>query len=58
MGRAQYGDAHIPVGEAHVPVIIVLGPTGAGKSYFINKATGNDDVVVGHSLMSGKSSTM
>ncbi|KAF5359745.1 hypothetical protein D9756_003445 [Leucocoprinus leucothites] len=36
----------------HPIIIIVMGPTGAGKSNFIKVATGNDDVQVGHSLRS------
>jgi putative ribosome biogenesis GTPase RsgA len=44
--------------EADVPVVIVLGATGVGKSYFINKATGDDNVRVGPSPDPGKSDTM
>jgi putative ribosome biogenesis GTPase RsgA len=31
-------------------LIAVLGVTGAGKTTFINKASGQDDLEVGHSL--------
>ncbi|KAG6335341.1 hypothetical protein ID866_3752 [Astraeus odoratus] len=33
-------------------IIAIMGPTGAGKSSFINKATGNADNGVGHELTS------
>jgi septin family protein len=35
-------------------VVAVMGVTGAGKSSFIRRVTGNDDVQVGHSLQSSK----
>lgn len=35
-----------------IPAIVVLGETGVGKSFFINKATRNDDVRIGHGLNS------
>lgn len=34
-------------------IIVVMGPTGVGKSRFIKEATG-DDVQVGDSLFSGR----
>jgi Fe-S cluster assembly ATPase SufC len=39
-------------------VIAVMGITGAGKSYFIQKMTGDQDVVVGDSQMSCKLTTL
>ena len=36
-------------------MVLILGETGAGKSYFIRKLTSNPDVKVGHSLESCKS---
>lgn len=33
-----------------IMVIAVMGVTGAGKSTFVRAASGNDEVVVGHSL--------
>ncbi|KAF7974363.1 hypothetical protein HWV62_12322 [Athelia sp. TMB] len=33
-------------------IIVVMGPTGAGKSSFISKATGSDDKTIGHGLES------
>lgn len=36
-------------------VIVVLGPTGVGKSHFIRAATGNSSIKVGAALESGKS---
>jgi hypothetical protein len=35
-------------------MVLVLGETGAGKSYFIRKLTSNSAVIVGHSLESCK----
>ena len=35
-------------------MVLILGETGAGKSYFIRKLTSNPDVKVGHSLESCK----
>jgi ABC-type uncharacterized transport system ATPase subunit len=35
-------------------VIVVLGATGAGKSTFIQAATGSESVIIGHGLKSGK----
>lgn len=35
-------------------VVAVMGPTGGGKSYFIQKATGSARVVVGHGLQPGQ----
>jgi hypothetical protein len=35
-------------------VIAVMGPTGAGKSTFIQKASGEEHIIVGHSLYSGE----
>jgi flagellar biosynthesis GTPase FlhF len=35
-------------------VIAVMGPTGAGKSTFIQKALGEEHIIVGHSLYSGE----
>jgi Fe-S cluster assembly ATPase SufC len=39
-------------------VIAVMGITGAGKSYFIRQITGNDEVTVGVSQVSCKSTTL
>ena len=36
-------------------VIAVMGIPGVGKSTFIKNITGNDNLVVGHSLFSGVS---
>jgi tetratricopeptide (TPR) repeat protein len=36
-------------------VIVVLGPTGVGKSHFIRAATGDSSIKVGATLQSGKS---
>lgn len=36
-------------------VIAVLGPTGAGKSYFVRAATGDNSVEAGDTLTSGQS---
>lgn len=35
-------------------VIVVMGATGVGKSYFIRAATGDDTIKVGSTLQSGK----
>lgn len=35
-------------------IVAVMGVTGVGKSTFIKTVTGNEDVVVGHSLASGR----
>jgi ABC-type thiamine transport system ATPase subunit len=35
-------------------VVAVMGATGAGKSTFIRRVTGNDTVVVGDGLKSGE----
>lgn len=35
-------------------VIAVMGATGAGKSYFVRTATGDQSIVVGGGLKSGK----
>lgn len=35
-------------------VVAVMGVTGAGKSSFIRRLTGNDEVVVGNGLQSGR----
>jgi ABC-type hemin transport system ATPase subunit len=35
-------------------VIAVMGPTGAGKSYFVQAATGDNSIEVGHTLQSGR----
>lgn len=35
-------------------VFAVMGTTGSGKSTFIQKATGNPDIVVGHNLKACK----
>ncbi|KDQ53006.1 hypothetical protein JAAARDRAFT_39718 [Jaapia argillacea MUCL 33604] len=37
---------------AHDTIIAVMGPTGSGKSSFINLAAGNDHVEIGHKLES------
>lgn len=42
------GDTALP----DVVVIAVMGMTGAGKSTFIQKASGLKDVVIGHGLAS------
>ncbi|KAJ9608276.1 hypothetical protein H2200_007264 [Cladophialophora chaetospira] len=42
-------DLPIPV---EASMVLILGETGAGKSYFIRKLTSNPDVKVGHSLES------
>ncbi len=42
----------ITMGNGDV-VIAVMGVTGAGKSSFVKKMTGRNDVYVGHSLSSG-----
>lgn len=34
--------------------VVVMGPTGSGKSSFVNNCSGTDAVVVGHDLMPGK----
>ena len=34
--------------------IAVMGMTGAGKSAFIQRVTGRQDVKVGHTMSSGK----
>jgi ABC-type hemin transport system ATPase subunit len=43
------GDGLYPVEQG---MVLVLGETGAGKSYFIRKLTSNSAVIVGHSLES------
>ena len=37
--------------QPNVPIVAVMGMTGAGKSYFVQKAT-QQDVVIGHDLKS------
>jgi hypothetical protein len=44
-----------PIDTAVVPVILVLGLTGAGKSFFIDKATEKFDVKIEDGLESSKS---
>jgi ABC-type uncharacterized transport system ATPase component len=34
-------------------VIAVMGMTGAGKSSFIKKVSGREDIVIGHKISSG-----
>jgi ABC-type hemin transport system ATPase subunit len=43
-------DTELPAADA---VVVVMGPTGAGKSRFIREATG-EDVEVGDSLQSSE----
>ena len=38
--------------ERNVPIVAVMGVTGAGKSYFVQKATNRQDIVIGHDLQS------
>lgn len=33
--------------------IAVMGPTGTGKSSFIKRLTGRNDIAIGHGLESG-----
>jgi signal recognition particle receptor subunit beta len=47
-----------PIDRAVVPVIVVLGSTGAGKSFFINRAIEDVDVKIEDSLESSKSNLM
>ena len=42
-------DLPIPIESS---MVLILGETGAGKSYFIRKLTSNPNVKVGHSLES------
>lgn len=43
-------------GAGHKEIVIaVMGVTGAGKSYFIRKVTGREDIDVGDGLESCKS---
>jgi ABC-type hemin transport system ATPase subunit len=39
-------------------IIAVMGMTGAGKSTFIRRITGDQSIKVGHKLSSGKSNTL
>jgi translation initiation factor RLI1 len=41
---------------ADLAIVAVMGTTGSGKSTFIQKATGTQDVVVGHTYAACKSS--
>lgn len=54
----EHAMSEAPSYRAEVPVIVVLGPTGVGKSSFINIATGNANVHIGHGLESGKSALL
>jgi GTP-binding protein EngB required for normal cell division len=38
-----------------LPLVAVMGPCGVGKSTFVNVATGNESLRVGHSLGSRQS---
>jgi hypothetical protein len=51
----KHAMSKLPSYRVDIPIIAVLGAAGAGKSYFIRKATANADVKIGHSLESGKS---
>jgi len=42
------------VKDAPWAIIAVMGVTGAGKSTFIQSASGDDSVIIGHSLKSCK----
>ena len=42
-------------GDENASLILVMGITGAGKSYFVNKVAGKEIVAVGGSLDSCKS---
>ena len=35
-------------------IIVVLGPTGVGKSYFVKAATGDESIRLGDGLASGE----
>jgi ABC-type ATPase involved in cell division len=41
--------------DTSTSMVLVLGETGAGKSYFVRKLTANAQVKVGHNLDSCKS---
>jgi ABC-type ATPase involved in cell division len=41
--------------DTSTSMVLVLGETGAGKSYFVKKLTANTQVKVGHNLDSCKS---
>ena len=44
-----------PDGPNSIPMIVVMGVTGAGKSYFINSLVGKEVARTGHSLDSCES---
>jgi putative ribosome biogenesis GTPase RsgA len=44
--------------QASDVVIAVMGMTGAGKSSFIRRMTGNKSIKVGETLQSGKHTTL
>jgi ABC-type lipoprotein export system ATPase subunit len=50
------GFSHETVDGAPWAFIAVMGVTGAGKSTFIQWASGSDEIVIGHDLESCKSS--
>jgi putative ribosome biogenesis GTPase RsgA len=46
-----------PVKNSRSMVIAIMGGTGAGKSTFVRRLTGQNDIKIGHSLRSSKLST-
>lgn len=56
-GSFQEDDSDTEGEQEDSIVIAVMGVTGAGKSTFIKTVSGRNDVVVGDSLCSGKSTT-
>lgn len=51
MESGQVARHHLP-DDQNASLILVMGVTGAGKSYFINKLAGEEIVKVGSSLSS------
>ena len=46
-GRDEFQDDRDPI------VVAVMGPTGTGKSSFIQRLTGAPNIIIGHGLASG-----
>lgn len=51
MNDQDMDDENLPI-PTEACMVLVLGETGAGKSYFIKKLTENPSVIVGHGLES------